>query len=290
MKTFHFNIIILMLFLIGFNPVRGQNDNKFLKKSSDSYFSTSVNYISDAVFLGRKDSVSAPYLYPVILYHHNSGLYASGSLSYLTKSNQSRVDLYLLTAGIDFNFNKFQGDISATKYFFNDESYNVISDVEGDITAQFLYDFNYINLSFDASTYFNKNSHNDFFLSGNLFYDFKTINGQLLISPRAGIHFGTQYFYEEYYMNNRMGNRKGYKGGNNIQTSIITLNEREKFNIMAIDFSFPFLYTHESLTFTFIPTFVFPKNKSTFVINDEVYNEELKETFYWILGVSYILN
>ena len=92
-----------------------------------------MNFINDAVFMGRKDSIATPYLYPSILYHNKSGLYASGSFSYLTKSSESRIDLFLITAGYDFSIKKLTGDISFTKYFFNDDSYNVISEVEADL-------------------------------------------------------------------------------------------------------------------------------------------------------------
>ncbi len=35
-----------------------------------------------------------------------------------------------MTAGYDFSSEKFSGDVSVTKYFFNEDSYNVISEVE----------------------------------------------------------------------------------------------------------------------------------------------------------------
>ena len=134
-----------------YEEIIGQNEEE------KSYISAELNYISDAVFMGRKDSVTAPYLYPSIVYHHKSGFYAKGSFSYLTKPDDSRIDLFLLSSGIDFTWNKLFGDFSVTKYFFNEKSYNVISDVTADITADFIYDFDVLNVEMAASTYFNKN-------------------------------------------------------------------------------------------------------------------------------------
>jgi hypothetical protein len=43
--------------------------------------------------------------------------FADASLSYLTKSNENRIDLFLLTAGFRFDSNKLSGALSGTKYF-----------------------------------------------------------------------------------------------------------------------------------------------------------------------------
>lgn len=103
----------MALLIFASNTLVAQYDKSSSKKKNNdkvSYGLISINYISDAVFMGRKDSISAPYLYPSILYHHKSGLYAKGSFSYLTKANESRIDLFLITAGIDFSVNDFSGD------------------------------------------------------------------------------------------------------------------------------------------------------------------------------------
>ena len=76
-----------------------------------------------------------------------------GSFSYLTKSAQSRIDLFLGSIGYDFNSKKLSGDFSNTKYFFKTDSYNVISEVDADISASLKYDFDLLYLS-ASSTFF----------------------------------------------------------------------------------------------------------------------------------------
>ena len=242
--------------------------------------------------MGGKDSISAPYLYPSLIYHHKSGLYAKGSLSYLTKSDESRIDLYLLTAGIDFNIKNFYGDISGTKYFFNDKSYTVISGVEADITATLLYDFTIVDVSLAASTYLSKNSTNDFFLSSEISHDFTTSDKAFQISPTAGVYFGSQNIYEQYYIYNRFGSRSGFghgngPGGEPIITTEIVLEESEKFGVMAYEFSLPIWYTNNSFTFSFLPVLAIPQNEATLTVDGEVFKEELDETFYWMMGIAY---
>lgn len=294
MSTIKFKIAIILLFLLFNAPVFGQEEEKAVKNKS--YLAAGVNYISDAVFMGRKDSVSAPYLYPSMLYHHKSGLYAKGSLSYLTKSDEGRVDLYLLTAGIDFNIKNFYGDISATKYFFNDKSYTVISGVEADITASLLYDFKIVNLSVAGSAYFSENSTSDFFLSSEISHDFITSDNSFQISPTAGIYLGSQNFYEQYYTYNRFGSRSRYDhdrsdgGGEPIIITEVVITESEKFGIMAYELSLPMSYTSNSFTFSFLPVLAIPQNEATLTVDGEVFKEELEETFYWMVGLAYRFN
>jgi hypothetical protein len=283
----------MALLIFTSNTLIAQYDKSSSKKKNNdkvSYGLISINYISDAVFMGRKDSISAPYLYPSILYHHKSGLYAKGSFSYLTKANESRIDLFLLTAGVDFSVNDFSGDLSVTKYFFNNDSYNVISDVQADLTASLDYDFNVVNLSVSASSYFNKNSNADFFLSSEVSHDFSFSNDKFQISPTVGAYLGSQNFYEEYYINSKIRSGAGNGSGSSgtITDSTIAIQEGQKFNIMAYELSMPMWYTENSFIISFIPAVVFPQNEATLLIDETtVIEENLKETFYWVVGLTY---
>jgi len=294
MKNINFNLVIITVFILFSNLIIGQTkgDQAQVESSENSYFDVSVNFISDAVFMGRKDSISAPYLYPSFTYHHKSGFYGSSSFSYLTKSDQSRIDLFLFTAGFDFTANKLFGDFSITKYFFNEESFNVISEVEADLTANLSYDFDFINVSVSASTFFNKNSSSDLFLSSELSHDFISNNQQFQISPTAGIYLGSQNFYEEYYVINRLGGDRVSGNGNNTGGSIetvssVSIQESEKFDVMAIEFSLPMWYTNKNLTFSFLPALVIPQSQANIIVDEELVEEDLKETFYWMVGLSY---
>ena len=294
MKNTAIKFTIFLLFILFANTVNSQNklsDTQIIKPKDSSYTSISLNYISDAIYMGRKDSISAPYLYPSITFYHRSGFYASGSFSFLTKSNESRIDLFLLTAGFEFALKKFDGDISVTKYFFNEDSYNVISEVEADLSAAFNYDFNIINLSLTASTYLNKNSSSDFFISSDLSHDFISSNNKFQLSPTLGVQFGSQNFYEEYYTNNRLGNgQRGSGNGTNNSSQTVTnvsIQESEKFNLMAVELSVPIWYVQKSFSISFLPTLVFPQTEATIVAEDMLITEKLEETFYWMIGLSY---
>lgn len=293
MKLIKCKTLVLVLIILFTGLVTAQNNEvtESVNKSIDSsYIALSLNYISDAVFMGRKDSISTPYLYPSITFHHKSGFYANGSFSYLTKSNESRVDLSLITLGYDFRIKKFEGDISVTKYFFNENSYNVISQVETDLTVSLAYDFDVIKFGVMASSFFSNDSNTDLILVSELSRDFITKNQRFQTSPTIGAYFGSQNFYEQYYINTQFGSGQGQGQGGNDNVLIqnnIKINESEKFNLMAIELSLPIWYVYKSYAFLFAPNLVLPQNESELSIDNIVVKENLETTFYWMLGVSY---
>ncbi|SRX55465.1 hypothetical protein [Aequorivita sp. CIP111184] len=292
-EGFKISVLLFTLFLVA--GVYGQNaaeEYENTKASDSSYISVEISFINDAIFMGRKDSISAPYLYPSITYHNKSGFYASGSLSYLTRSEEARVDLFLVTAGFDFTAKKLEGDISATKYFFNDDSYNVISEVVADITVLLKYDFNIINLGLGSSIYFSSDSSSDFFLAPEISHDFISKDQKFQISPTAGVYLGSQNFYEQYYINNRFGNGRGQgqgqgSGDNTQGDTNIEMQEGKEFGLMAIEFSLPMWYSYKSMTLSFLPAYVLAQNPATLTIDGVVFKEDLENTFYWMIGVGY---
>lgn len=278
-------VVIIAFFCSG--TLISQNETE----SDSTYVLVDMNFISDAVFMGRKDSISNPYFYPSLTYHHKSGFYGTGSFSYLSKSDEGRVDLLLLTAGFDFSIKKLDGDVSITKYFFNENSYNVISEVDADLTAQLVYDFKVVNLGLTSSIYFNSDGNNDIFLSSEISHDYISKSEKFQISPTAGFYLGSQNFYEQYYINNRFGGGRGQQqsqGNGSTQSTQIEIKESEKFGLMAIEFSLPIWYVEEPWIFSILPAYVIPKNPATLTVDDIIFEEDLEHTFYWIVGIAYM--
>jgi hypothetical protein len=255
------------------------------EKKIRSYILTDVSFQNDAIFMGRHDSIAAPYLVPSIGYYDASGFFADASMSYLTKSNESRVDLFLLTAGYRFETKKLSGYISGTKYFFNDLSYNIQSEIVADVSAIISYDLHVMKTSLTASTYFNKNSNPDFFIGAHLAKEIQTRNESFEVTPTLSLYAGSQYFYEEYIKYNNSGN--GQTNGN---VNNVIINEVSKFNLLSIEFSIPINYYYKSFIISVTPQLAFPQSNATFTTEYTVFKEDLKEVFYWSAGISYLFN
>lgn len=205
MKNYRFIFCLLLSYLSGF--LFAQNDKTKIKEKS--YLLIDFSFESDAVFMGRHDSITAPYLLPSVGYYDKSGFFADATLSYLTRSEENRIDLFLATAGYRYESKKWSGMISGTKYFFNSDSYSVQSEIEGDISATIGYNMKLLKVSLNAASYYNSNGSPDIFAGLQLDRSFYMLDNNLEIKPVFTINGGSQYFYQEYYRNNRLGNRKG---------------------------------------------------------------------------------
>lgn len=268
--------------------------------SSDfSYILGDISYSSDAVFMGRRDSIKAPYVYSTLGYYNKSGFFGNASASYLVSSDEQRIDLFLISAGYLFSGENLSAGLSGTKYFFNEESYNVQSEIEADITAMVGYDFKIAELTLSAATYFSGSSSPDLVASLTLDRTFYALERQLLIMPGVMVGAGTQYFYEEYYNTSRLGNRKsggngqgsgsGQGGSGITQAEInnVSISEASEFNILNIEARLPLQYYHKSFIFSFTPVMAFPQTSASITTDSGVYKEDLESVFYWSAGISY---
>lgn len=276
--------IFCFLFLVVICFVHSQEKNK---PNERSYLLIDLSYQNDAVFMGRHDTVAAPYTVPSVEYYDKSGFFAVASLSYLTKPQDNRIDLFLLTTGYSFNSNKFSGIVSGTKYFFNEDSYAIQSEIQGDISATIAYETSFFKISLNASGYINNDESLDLFAGFQLDNSFYFLDDDFIIKPTFCFYAGSQYFYQEYYKNNS-GNQNGNNNqGNPPISSLVRIEEVEKFNVLNIEVSLPIQYRHNSFIFSLTPYWAFPQSNLTIVNGDEIFREDPQDVFYWSAGISY---
>jgi hypothetical protein len=287
--TFYFVVLLFApFFLLAQEPIKS---NIYKVNEDFSYFLGDVSYINDYVFMGRRDSIAAPYLFPSIGYYNKSGFFADASLSFLTGSEASRIDLALLSTGYNYISDKFSAGISGTAYFFNEESNNVMSSVLGDLTGIVSYDFNLLETTLYLTSYFNDGSKTDFI--GGLMFDrtFYALNKNLWITPGISFYAGSQYFYQQYFRSSRLGNRKGKGMGNTSpgapDSSMVNIEEVQKFNFLNIELELQLQYNYKHFIFSFNPMLALPQNSATIVNEDTFITEDLKPVFYWSAGISY---
>src|SRR5580765_201191 len=119
-----------ILFLTGINSDAQVKHDQLVKHDQKdsarrSYVKAGLSYLSDNVYLGRKDSVAVPYISPSIGYYHKSGFYVNSSLSVIPVSGETRIDLVTFEGGYTYSAKKLNVEISVSKEFYSDESYNV---------------------------------------------------------------------------------------------------------------------------------------------------------------------
>lgn len=256
-----YKIITLLISILIYIPVFTKAQDSLQEKS---HFQVGVTYLTNNVYLGRKDSTSLPYVTPSIGYFDKSGFNVSGSFSYAPSPNASRIDLFTIEAGYDFKIkDKFNGGFYIDKYFFNDNSYAINSEISAGLGAYGSYDFGLLTVNGEVGTTLGAGS--DFIVSGGLSHLFSAMDEKLSIEPTVKLNASSQHFYESYYKSGRQFNiAKGSKkksGSNPVSgtgSGTITTVQKTGFSIMDYEITIPITYETSSLKLAFIPTYAIP--------------------------------
>jgi hypothetical protein len=285
-----------LVFLAMVSPVICFSQFKIVKRdisdNSKAGWLVGLTYLSNNVYLGRKDSVALPYLTPSLEYHGKSGLYAKGSFSYVTAPGESRIDVVSFEGGWAHNTDKFNAEFSATKDFYSQESYSVKSEISGGLSGYLSYDFGPLEPSLDLGAEIG--STLDFGVGLGLEHSFTVIEDHLEASPSVKMNASTQNFYSNYYNKRRYSpNRKNNNGS--ITSAVVY--DASKFQIMDYELGASIEYTvKKRFKLNFSPVYAIPVNPATIETksktsgNGQVTNsaqESLSNVFYFSLGMTY---
>jgi hypothetical protein len=270
------------------------SDNNILPKKSQ--FEAGMTYQSNDVYLGRKDSVVLPYYIPVLTYYHKSGLYVTASLNYLKNKTDSRIDLVTLEGGYIFSTGKYDGQIIASKYFYNSQSTAVTSDIRASFAYQNSYNFGFIKATFTGTL--NIGNKLDFAGLFGLEHSFYFLDDKLDLTPTFEVSGSTQNYYNEYYKNRLYTiKRKGQPVQTGIASITGTVLNSSAFKILAYEPTLPINYKIGKCTINFSPTYSIPVSPANVAIQsvrddgtviNRTRSEKIENTFWWTLGVSFL--
>ena len=259
-----------------------------------SYWQADLGYLSNSVYLGRKDSVRLPYLTPSVSYHNKSGLYMSGGLWYLPAAGDHRIDMGYVEAGYSFSVHQFEAQVSATKYFYSEESTNVNANVKAGLDLYTAYDWDFLTPSAELTLNFSKQT--DYILTLGLEHSFYA-GDHITITPSVFMNAGTQNAYNSYYQERKFAAvRKKAKARN--MPYVIGSNVQNAAAYKTLDYegSLPINYTLHRFTFNITPTVALPVNPAniqytvkspTGNVHTTTYREAIQNSFYWSTGVTF---
>lgn len=263
------------------------------KPAIKSYWSANISFLSNSVYNGRKDSSATPYFTPTIGYYDKSGFFIDGSLSYLPKQGDSRIDLFTIDAGYDFDIGNFDGEFAASKFFYNSKSTNVKSQVTGSVNFSGGYDFVYIKPLLEAGINFGTNP--DYLLGFGLEHTFYANKDRLRITPTFMANGSTQNYYGSYYNKRKVGGKR--KNAGVVYDVTASVEDASSFKMLDYQFSLPVLYTCKKVSFSFIPAYVIPVNPAIVTVQLKPENggntitrksaETISNSFYFSIGMSY---
>lgn len=274
---------LLLLFLtpVFFCAVNAQELKSTTKKedAQKSYVKLAVSYLTNAVYNGRKDTEVLPYITPSLGYFDKSGFYISGSLSYLSSSSASRIDLFSLMTGYDFDLSKqVSAGIYATKDFYTGSSTAVRSESKGSIGGNISYAPGAI--VFDAGVNLLFSSQTDLSFNGSLAHPFYLGEGdnRWSITPTIATNIGTQNYYNSY-----LSTKTKKKTGN---TAIVQV-QKNKFAVLDYELSLPIAYNAPKWGMFFTPTYAIPQSPASYTApgGSVFVTEKLENVFYAEFGV-----
>ena len=260
-----------------------------------SHFEAGISYQNNDVYLGRKDSTVLPYYIPAFSYYHKSGLFATVSLNYLKNSTESRIDLMTVEGGYMFTAGNYEGQFTASKYFYNAQSTSVTSEIMASLAYENSFDFGFIKPSLTGTL--NMGSKLDMEALFGLEHTFYLAGDKLDITPTFAMAGSTQNYYDEYYKKRRYNIKKIQKLQPNVVSISGTVLDASAFKILDYEPTIPINYRIGKCTINFSPTYSIPVHPATVNIQTQLINgtavnriktEKIENTFYWTLGVSFL--
>ncbi|MEN9951922.1 MAG: hypothetical protein RLZZ520_190 [Bacteroidota bacterium] len=247
-----------------------------------------LQYTSDWIYAGRKDSLPAPYLTPSILYAHHSGFFVKGFLSYLT--SEKRIDVWGVGGGYRMNKGNLYWGIGGELRLFNDSSYAIQSAVSSMAYSYLAYDLPWLETTFDVNGFFGDTG--DILLGLELGKTFFLAENKLSVYPNAYGLWGTQRYYSEYYTYKSTSQRKKQGQGGVEPPPVIAytvMEEATNFKFLSIDIGIAIKYKFNNFSIHFVPAYAIPFNAATFKTNNLISKENLKNSFYYNVGINFLL-
>lgn len=295
--------IIFSSFL--FSNVSAQTDSATgnLKKS---FFKFNVNYLSNSVYSGRKDSATVPYLRSSIGYFDKSGFYISTGVALLVSASEpASIDMVNLDAGYSFSVKKLDAGIYASKFFYNNASFAVQSELKSLLGVYAGYNLGIVSLNAGGDLLFSTNT--DINTNIGISHEFETgeDNNKWTFNPAVQLNAGTQYFNQAYYEfrkftfatsnsgssnSNGKGKGKGHAntstGGGTTITPVktLTFSDSKRFTILDYEFSVPVNYDAKHWGLFAVPVFAVPVNAASYAIDNVAQKEILSNSFFVQIG------
>jgi hypothetical protein len=284
------SILILIQTNLWAQNISTPKDSVAKNKSS---WQIGISYLSNDVYLGRKDSIVVPYINSSVSYHDKSGFFINGSLSYLPGSDENRIDVVTIEGGYNYTSDNFSAEFSGAKDFYNDQSFAVSSEIKGRMSAFLSYDLGFIEPSLNLGVNFSNSP--DLGLGLGLAHTFSFIEDQLVISPAFHVNAGMQNYYSSYYSKRRYSAKRKSRSVSSTITASVT--NASRFQIMDYEWEVPIEYSlNKKIKFNFTPTLAMPVNPATVTIatkssrnntSTQTSMESLSNTYYFSLGFSY---
>ncbi len=274
-KTLQISIYWVLFFLMGISISANAQDESGLP-TKKSPFKLTLNYVSNQVYHGRKDSLPVPYLSTAFRYLNHSGFYVKAEASYLLSSYAQRIDLVNLSIG----YEKLIGDhfgisTGVDKSFYNPNSVSVRSEILGNVNLGSFFTSDYLNASAEIYAMFSE-SKTDMTFDFGVSHEFSFADNAWSIEPSVYSNISTRNYYDMYINKRQTKNGKkrtangtiiNVPGSTITTTTTVNAMNPMQFVIMDYELSLPINYFGNNWGLFLTPSFAIPQSAITYITN-----------------------
>lgn len=251
------NLLTSIVVAFSYLTLHAQNEVKPAVKDSTekSYFKTSVSYLSNNVYNGRRDSLTVPYMSLSVEYSNKLGFNISANVNY--NPNNHHFDMVGLDAGYSLSLikDKLSCSVDASKYFYSASSTSIKSGSKGSLDADVDYDFDIASIDAGAGVDFSNKLGIMSSLAINHEFEFDIDNSKWTLTPTATANFGTQNLYQAYL------SKIAKKKDKSIATA--TTSGNNKITLLDYEMSLPIAFDAKMWGISLTPTYAIPENPIT---------------------------
>lgn len=296
-----------------------QKDSLVTKKVKKIFLNPGLSFISNLTYAGRRDSAAIPVLLPYLNLISTKGFYLSAMAYANLASHSGSIDGFSLSPGYAFTLNKkWDGYVSATKYFLSSGSSLILSSLDASVDGGINFKPHFMQFGLSADWLIGPSQD---VLSGLMIgkeLDWKagkTRSTAIKWDPNLTLTAGTQSFYQTYYQTvvtqqkvpvpgsgTPSGGGGGLGGilgsgssGSTVPDSTLIQRTRQQqeqrqvrsFSLLNLSVAAPLNLSAGVWRIQFSPTLVFPVNGVSF--NGSSTNSWVdKPFFYFSMGLGWL--
>lgn len=244
-----------------------------------TFFSCGANYLTNNVYLGRKDSLALPYLSPFIGYQLANGVYIKGTASYAPTRKNGHFDLFTLAAGYDRNFGKkVTAGVSVEKYIYHKNSPGIRASLKQSAELYVLYKGNLLEPTLNVGLNMGKSS--DYVVGFTLDHNFRLLDNTFNFLPSVTVNAGSQHYYDDYFLTRILKKDKTFP------TREIVTNAGQ-LKPLDVEIAARTTFRTKEWFFTLVPTYAIPLSPASIKLPTRTVKEHLSSSFYVELDICY---
>lgn len=244
-----------------------------------TYTSIGANFLSNNVYMGRKDTVRLPYASAYVGYNHYTGLYVKGIASYAYTNRNGQFDLLSVQGGWDHLFgNRLLAGLYGAMNFNYRNSKSVRSDIQQSFGGYARLRNNWIEPQISVTS--NSSAATDIVWTVSAEHRFRFVDNSVNIIPTLSVNAGSKNFYNT-YMSRRILKKTGIVSDNPVQGA-------ENLKPLSLELSGVLIYrTAGGMQYTLTPTLIAPLGASTIRLPGRVVKERLTNSIVVELDICY---